>query len=1196
MSTPSPDCAVPADSLPTTLWNRGFIALLITQFLVTLNDNLFRWFIIPVGASCLGWGDRRSLIIGLGSVAMLAPFLVFASTAGYCTDRFSRRNVMIWVKALEILAILIGIAAILLHSVPGMLIVLMLLGIQGAFFSPCKYGSIPDLVPHEKLTSANGVIALTTMIAAVAGSVMGGTIADLTMVLDAEKIAVTGTGGTIRPWLWISALLGIAIIGFLSSLFIPKMPAVDPTAKFPFNPISQTSKDIYALFKIRPLFIAALASAFFWGLASIAQANIDKYGIDTLRVVQTYTSYLLAILSLGIGIGSLLAGYWSKHRIELGLVPIGAFGIAVCAFALALTPLSSAIGRTAALFSGSYIYAALTMTLLGIFAGIYDIPMAAFIQDRSPKEIRGRILAAVNFFSFSAMLLFSGVLYALFGDMMGLSSTTIWLILAVMVLLVCIAIAIHYIVPLILLISNVAFMLIYRRKVVGIENVPATGPAILIGNHVSYLDGFLLYSSIYREARFVAHADFLSRGPLPYLARRSRVIQLVPGKKVVHAIREAREALKNGELLVVFAEGGITRTGAIRYFEPGFLSFLKGNEDVPIIPFYIGGLFGSMFSYAKNGVMTFRPQKLKESVVLAFGKPLYHPRDPQQVQQVVEELAVDTMREHCRKRLRVPQRLMIRRIRRKRFKTIVVDSTGVELSGYKFLTGMLVARTLLRRHVLAADEKNVGALVPMSVGGMITNGALALDARCVVNLNPTFSPETINCCIRKADVKHVLTSRKLLQRFPDLKLDAEVICMEDLLPKASTWLKLSTLLQVILTPACLLERWMGLTGIKPEDNLTIIFTSGSTGEPKGVELTHENIGQCARAFLDTVAFRQDDVALGILPFFHAFGYVGNFWLVCLTGAKGVLHYSPLEARTVGELARKHACTFLCCTPTFLRNYYRRCPKEDFEKVELVLTGAEKLPLDLIEAWEAKYGIRPSEGFGMTELSPCASTNLPKSRQRGTWHPYLRDGSIGPPLPNTAIKIVDADTGEDLPPNEIGMMVVKGPIVMKGYYKEPEKTAQTIRNGWLWSGDIARRDPEGFIWITGRQSRISKIGGEMVPHILIEEKIQQIVAAAGPESQENDEAVNIAVTALPHETKGEHLIVLYRHLPLTPAEIRSAMLAENFPHLWIPAMRDFRQVESIPLLGTGKLDLRGIRKLAEELYKDTEAIDEKKPGE
>jgi acyl-[acyl-carrier-protein]-phospholipid O-acyltransferase/long-chain-fatty-acid--[acyl-carrier-protein] ligase len=280
------------------------------------------------------------------------------------------------------------------------------------------------------------------------------------------------------------------------------------------------------------------------------------------------------------------------------------------------------------------------------------------------------------------------------------------------------------------------------------------------------------------------------------------------------------------------------------------------------------------------------------------------------------------------------------------------------------------------------------------------------------------------------------------------------------------------------------------------------------------------------------------------------------------------------------MARKYPVTFMPCTPTFLRSFYRYCPKEDFEKLPAVVCGAEKMPIDLIEDWEKKYGVRPTEGYGTTELSPVMATNVPACRVSDKFHIYVKDGSIGRPIGNVAVKVIDLETGEDLPPNGIGMIVCKGPTVMKGYYKLPDKTAEVMRDGWYITGDVGRIDEDGFIFITGRESRISKIGGEMVPHILIEEEVMKIVSENVSVDSESAEPL-VAVTALPHSTRGEQIIVLYRDPSVEPEKVVERLLSTSMPRIWIPRADGFFKVDSIPLLGTGKLDLAAVKRMAVE---------------
>jgi acyl-[acyl-carrier-protein]-phospholipid O-acyltransferase/long-chain-fatty-acid--[acyl-carrier-protein] ligase len=533
----------------------------------------------------------------------------------------------------------------------------------------------------------------------------------------------------------------------------------------------------------------------------------------------------------------------------------------------------------------------------------------------------------------------------------------------------------------------------------------------------------------------------------------------------------------------------------------------------------------------------------------------------------------------------IPIRQMLRACRTGKNELKFADSTGMEMTGGRTLLTALVFRRLLHRN-LGTNEQNVGLLMPTSVYGVLANLGLALDRRTSVNLNYTFGLDTINYCIRHADIKHVITSRRVLDRFPDLKLDAELIVMEDVGKTITLIDKITAFVDAYFTPISIFERVLGLHRVSPDDILTVIYTSGSTGTPKGAMITHRGIAENVKAFFHHLDLNSTDIILGSLPLFHAYGYTTTLWLPATSAVKGVYHFNPLEHKKVGEMARKYRCTAIPTTPTFLRGYLRRCPKEDFETVNTVICGAEKLPSDLIDAWEAKFGYRPAEGYGTTELAPVVSTNVPKGR-RPDYQDWLREGTIGRPLINLQARIIEPETGKQITGRTPGMLQIKGPSVMAGYYKDKEKTDLVLKDGWYTTGDIASIDTDGFIWITGRLSRISKIGGEMVPHILIEEEIEKIInTAATPETETETDAneIRIAVSAVPEERKGERLIILYRNLPTTPEEICKLLQKNGLPNLWIPSPNDFFHVDLIPLLGTGKLDLRAVKELAETVTK------------
>ncbi|HEX5000520.1 MAG TPA: AMP-binding protein, partial [Terriglobia bacterium] len=397
-------------------------------------------------------------------------------------------------------------------------------------------------------------------------------------------------------------------------------------------------------------------------------------------------------------------------------------------------------------------------------------------------------------------------------------------------------------------------------------------------------------------------------------------------------------------------------------------------------------------------------------------------------------------------------------------------------------------------------------------------------------------------------------------------------------PTISKGEKLAALVRAWLLPASLLTR----RKIQPDDLATVIFSSGSTGDPKGVMLTEQNIASNVHQLEQCFGFDRRDRILGILPFFHSFGFTGTLALALTRGLGVIFHPNPLDARTIGTLVSDNAVTFLLATPTFLQSYIRRCDAHQFGSLRVVLAGAEKLSDRAAQAFEDKFGIRPLEAYGCTECSPAVTVNTHDYRATGFRQVGARRGKIGHPLPGVGIRIVDPDTFEPLPIGRPGLMLVRGPNVMKGYLGRPAETAKVIRDGWYVTGDIATLDDDGFVEITDRLSRFSKIGGEMVPHIKVEEKLHELAGSAAAEAQV------FAVTAGPDEKKGERLLVLHTLEPDALAACLARLDQCGLPNLWLPRPQAFFRVEALPYLGTGKLDLRKIRETAARLAENSRA--------
>jgi acyl-[acyl-carrier-protein]-phospholipid O-acyltransferase/long-chain-fatty-acid--[acyl-carrier-protein] ligase len=563
-------------------------------------------------------------------------------------------------------------------------------------------------------------------------------------------------------------------------------------------------------------------------------------------------------------------------------------------------------------------------------------------------------------------------------------------------------------------------------------------------------------------------------------------------------------------------------------------------------------------------------------MAIHFGPPVTTTDDVQPIRQAVADLGARASQVRSHSPMLLPQ-AFIRRCKSRKFGSKLADSTGTDLKGGEVLMRTLILRRLLRR-VLTADEKIVGLLLPPSAGGFLANMALTLDYRITANLNYTVTSEVMNQCIRAGGIKHIITSRKFMNKMAFTNLEAELVYLEDFKDKVTLADKVAGATLAYATPAPLIDAALGLGKMKSEDVATIIFTSGSTGTPKGVMVTQGNLQFNVEAIDNVVHLVPSDVLIGVLPFFHIFGYSVSMWCAASLDVKGAYHYSPLDAKQIGKLTKEHKGTLLLSTPTFLRTYLRRCEKEEFATLDVVVTGAEKLPPDVQAAFKEKFGVDAVEGYGATETTPLVSVNIPPSRSKSEWHVDNKPGTVGRPVAGVSARVRSLETGEILGTNTPGMLEVTGPNIMAGYWGRQDLTDEVIKDGWYITGDIGTIDDDGFITITGRQSRFSKLGGEMVPHIQIEEELNKLLGAS-------DDAMKCCVTAVSHPKKGERLIVLHCKMDKTPDELRKGLTEAGLPNLFIPGTDSFFEVEKIPVLGTGKLDLKAMRSAAEERVKE-----------
>ncbi len=1118
---------------------RGFWSLFATQFQGAFNDNAFKFIVIfmVLGKAA---ADEWAPLVGL---VFAVPFILFSAFAGQLATCFSKRTVTVGTKVAEVGIMILAILGFVFDSDAMLVVVVFLLSSQSAFFGPSKYGLLPELLPEKRLSWGNGVIQLGTTIAIIAGTVIAG------MMYEKFK--------SNQHWSGV-VLLGLSFAGLLFSTRISRVKAAAPDHRMRVNPLPELANSFSIIRRDRPLFLAVIGESYFWLLGALMQFCVMFYGKE-LGLPETEISYMNGALACGIGIGCFLTGYLSRNKIEYGFVPIGVIGLTVSIVMIPTLKLDTFQSMASCL------------TAVGFFGGFYLVPLATMVQQRPDIRVKGAVIALNSTISFVGVALAS-IVYYVCKKHLEFNLLEIFMVCGFMTFAA--GIYIIWLLPdsLVRLVGFFVTRTIYRLNIVGRDNIPGRGGALFVSNHLSFIDVLLLQASTDRPIRFIMYAGYMKQKVMGTIARIMRCIPIsseARPRDLIKSLKVASQAIRDGEVVCIFAEGQITRTGQMLPFRRGYEKIMK-DVDAPIIPIHLDGVWGSIFSYSRSRFFFKLPRRIPYRVTVSYGAALPHDAPPVKVREAVQELGADAWA-HRKRYMKPLHRSFVRAFRKHPFQFFAADAKRGSMRCGGALVGAVALGQALRRRW--AGQEMVGILMPPTVAGALVNYAASLGGRVPVNLNYTLSAEAMRSCIEQCDIRTVVTSKAFLAQ---IKLDVpvETVFLEDVAKSIGICSKLVAALAAALLPVAFLEKFLGTKQRASMDDLaTVIFSSGSTGTPKGVMLSHYNVVSNIQQIGQAFALDRSDRILGILPFFHSFGFTGTLWLPALLGAGAVYHSNPVDGRGIGELVGEHRVTFLLATPTFLQIYMRACTPEQFGSVQFILAGAEKLPERLAAAFEDRFGLRPMEGYGTTETSPVVTINTRDFRSAGFRQVGAKRGSIGHPLPGMVARIIDPDTGEPLALGQAGLLLVKGPNVMQGYIGQAEKTAEVLRDGWYKTGDIAAMDEDGFLAITDRLSRFSKIGGEMVPHIKVEENLHEL---GGLTEQ------TFVVTGVPDEKKGERLVVLYQKLDTLAVEsVVEQLAASELPNIWKPRRDQFFEVETLPYLGTGKLDLKRIKAVAAE---------------
>ncbi len=1125
----------------TLLGKRRFAPLFATQFLGAFNDNLYRSAMLFLVAFQIlrGDPDKAALIAVIAGGIFILPYFLFSSLAGQLADRIDKARMAQAVKVAEVAIMAVGAAALLGASLPLMLVVLFAMGVHSTFFGPIKYSMLPQhLGPHE-LMGGTGLVEAGTFLAILLGQISGG-------LMNAAHSAI--------------AVLAVAGLGVAASLFIPKAPPAAGRPALDLNLVRGTAKILSHARATRRLFLAILGISWFFALGAVLTQQFVPL-VERLNADETVASLFLGLFSIGVAVGSLVVGRLLKGEISSRYVPASALVLALavidlCFAARGVDPAPARTGIAGFVqLPGSWRLIA-DLLVIAVAGGVYIVPLYALLQTLGDAAGRSRDIAANNVVNAVAMvfvsLLVAGLLAA------GAPIEAIFLTLGLCGLAVALIACALLPETVVKSLVRAGLRLCYRVEVAGAEHMPAPGSrAVVVVNHVSFLDGLLLAAFLPGKPTFAVHTRIAQAWWVrPFLGLFDAFpvdpTNPMSAKAMVKAVRE-------GRTLVIFPEGRITVTGALmKVFDgPGMVA---DKADAPIVPVRIDGAQFTPFSRLRGKLRLRWFPKIRLTVLPPRRFAIEGEMSARERRAVAGRRLYDVMSEMIFATSNIDrslfEALLDARDIHGRAKPVVEDVKREPLSYDRLIVGA----TALGRTLAASTRKGeaVGLLLPNINGAIAGFFALQATGRVPAMLNYTAGLTNLDAACTAADVRTIVTARafveqaKLREVVTALGATRRIVWLEDL----GATIGRAARLRALIAARFARSAHRGLK-IDPNSPAVILFTSGSEGLPKGVALSHRNLLANCHQLAARIDFNPTDVVLNALPVFHSFGLTGGTLLPILNGIRVVLYPSPLHYRIVPALAYDANATILFGTDTFLAGYARMANPYDFYALRYIFAGAEKVRDTTRAAYADRFGLRILEGYGATEAGPVIAVNTPM---------HFRAGSVGRLLPGIVPRL-DAVPGIDDAGGTVGRLAIRGPNVMAGYYKaDAPGLLQPPEGGWHDSGDIVELDAQGFVTIKGRAKRFAKIGGEMISLPAVE----GYAAAAWP-------GFDHAVVTRPDAKKGEQLVLFTTAPDATAAQLQGWAKANGVAEISVP--RDIRPLAALPVLGTGKLDYVGMTALA-----------------
>jgi acyl-[acyl-carrier-protein]-phospholipid O-acyltransferase/long-chain-fatty-acid--[acyl-carrier-protein] ligase len=1132
------------------LKTRRFLPLFITQFLEAFNDNFFKnALVILITYTLVQSTNMSEILVALAFGIFILPYFLFSATAGQLADKYEKSFLIRIIKAIEIAAMILAAIGFLRGNIPLLMATLFLMGTHSAFFGPLKYAILPDHLAHNELIAGNAFIEASTFIAILLGTIFAGIFIS------------THAGATIVSSLGIL----IAILGLIASFYIPKAPPGQPNLTISLNIVRETKSILGFAKENTTIYLSILGISWFWLVGACLLSQFPTFTKTVLGANAHVVTLFLALFSIGIAVGSLLAERIQKNEINAKFVPLAILGMTVFIIDLYFasrhitvnnSQLTSLIGFLA---SWNHWRILFDIFLLAICGGIYIVPLYAIIQSEVKASHRSRIIAANNIINAIYMVLAALICAVL----LALKITIPQLFLIIGVLNFLVAIYICKLLPEVLVKSFVLWLLksLYRVKVNGLENyTQSNSRSIIVANHVSFLDALLLSAFLPDKMLFAINTYIAKKWWIRPLLTLVDTFPLDPTKPM--AIKSLIQFLKNtNRRCIIFPEGRLTTTGGLMkiYEGPGLIAD-KLNADV--LPIHIDGAQYTPFSRLKGKVRI----RLFPTITLTILPPRQFSITDnskgrsrrREISAQLYDLMTDLLFESNNQQQTLFEKLLEAiKINGGRLH-VIEDMERKPLSYKQFLMRCFILGSYLAKR--SQPKEKIGLLLPNTIAAAVCFFGSQAFGRVPAFLNFSAGTKNILLACQTAEIKTVYTSRKFIMIAKlhttiekIIEKNINVVYLEDLREKINIVNKLLSFIMTCL-PQYFYRKLNPL--INSNDTAVILFTSGSEGTPKGVAHSHHSILANCHQMAARIDFNSQDIAFNALPVFHCFGLTIGLILPIISGIKIFLYPSPLHYRIVPELVYDINATILFGTDTFLTGYARRAHPYDFYSIRYVFAGAEKLKDETRRLWSEKFGLCLYEGYGATETAPVISTNT---------RMHNKSGTVGRFLPKITYRIESVPGIEDG-----GRLVVSGPNLMQGYlFADNPGVIVPTEGGWYDTGDIVSVDSQGYITIKGRAKRFAKIGGEMVSLTAIE----NFIAALWPDKLH-------AIINLTDTKKGEQISLITEHTLAKRDEIVAYFKQQGIGEIYLP--KKLLIIEKMPLLGTGKVDYAALNDYAKEL--------------